>query len=239
MPTGLGDEQLWWCPSLDDSANDISGYGRNGTYNNGIATVADTDATYGGSRAYFSNAANQRVSLTNFGESLTETTTISLWTKSTNPWVCVPIVSGGFGYSASSWAWAVFNSTTTRILWRRSSNLNFPTATPNNQWQHICIVRETGSSTQEVYVDGTLVVTSASSNGASGVGGFWSGFGNGTGTGEELFVDDIRTYGRALTQTEITHLATSRGIEGSPSGATHYNPFKTHAFTNNFQQRLR
>ena len=52
MPTGLGDELLWLCPSLDDSPNDLSGNGNNGTYVNGTATVADSDPTYGGSRAY-------------------------------------------------------------------------------------------------------------------------------------------------------------------------------------------
>ena len=241
MPTGLGDEQLWLCPSLNDSAADISGNGNNGTYNNGIATVADTDATYGGSRAYFSNAQSQSVSVANFGDSLTETTTISLWTKSTNPWLCVPIADGSFAYSTSSWQYAVFNSTTTRLFYNKSTNTSFPTATPNNQWQHICVVRETGSSTQEIYVDGTLVATSAS-NITLGLNTLWSGFGNAIGTGEELFVDDIRTYGRVLTQAEITHLATSRGIEGSPSGppsSVFFNPFQSKTFFPNYTRRIR
>ena len=52
MPTGLGDELLLLCPSLDDSPNDLSGNGNNGTYVNGTSTIADSDPTYGGSRAY-------------------------------------------------------------------------------------------------------------------------------------------------------------------------------------------
>ena len=52
--------------------------------------------------------------------------------------------------------------------------------------------------------------------------------------------DDIRIYDRAITQAEITHLATSRGIEGSPSTPTaQYNAFLTHAFKQLFQTRLR
>ena len=31
MPTGLGDELLWLCPSLDDSPNDLSGNGNHAT----------------------------------------------------------------------------------------------------------------------------------------------------------------------------------------------------------------
>jgi hypothetical protein len=49
-PVGLGDEQLWLCPSINDSANDISGNGNDGTYNGGMGTVADT--SNGGSLAY-------------------------------------------------------------------------------------------------------------------------------------------------------------------------------------------
>ncbi|MCP4785523.1 MAG: LamG domain-containing protein, partial [Fuerstiella sp.] len=53
-------------------------------------------------------------------------------------------------------------------------------------------------------------------------------------------MDDIRVYDRVLTQAEITHLATSRGIEGSPSTPTaQYNAFATHAFKQLFQTRLR
>jgi len=52
--------------------------------------------------------------------------------------------------------------------------------------------------------------------------------------------DDARVYGRALTQAEITHLASSRGVEGSPSTpTTQYNAFATHAFKQLFQTRLR
>ena len=52
MPTGLGDELLWLCPSLDDSPNDLSGNNNGGTYKNGTGTVVDSDPVYNGSRAY-------------------------------------------------------------------------------------------------------------------------------------------------------------------------------------------
>ena len=213
---GLGDEKLWLCPSLNDSANDISGNGNHGVYQNGTATVSDTDATYGGTRAYFSNAQSQSVLVSNFGDSLGDTTSISMWAKSVNPWVCVPVANGGLGYSTSTWQYALFNSGTSRLLWRRSANLTLSGATPSNQWQHIVIIRDNGSSTQEVYVDGVLNVTSASFTGTYGTNQTWFGFGNAVGTNEELYIDDIRAYGRVLTQEEITHLAKSRAVSGSP-----------------------
>jgi len=203
-----------------------------------MATVADTGA--GGSRSYHADAVDQTVLVSGFGQDLSETTTISLWVKSINPWVCVPVAQGGLGYSTSIWQYAVFNSGTTRILRRRSANLSFSSPSPSDQWQHICIVRETGSSTQEVYIDGVLDVSSASNTATYGTNQLWFGFGNSIGVNEEIYLDDMRTYGRVLNQSEITHLATSRGIEGSPSTPTaQYNAFATHAFKQLFQQRLR
>lgn len=213
---GLGDEKLWLCPSLNDSANDISGNGNHGVYQNGIATVSDTDATYGGTKAYFSNAQSQYVLVSDFGDSLNDTNSISMWVKSVNPWACVPVANGGIGYSTSIWQYGLFNSGASRLLWRRSANLTLSGTTPSNQWQHICIIRDNGSSTQEVYVDGVLDVTSASFTGTYGTNQTWFGFGNGIGTNEELYMDDIRTYGRVLTQEEIAHLAKSRAVSGSP-----------------------
>lgn len=240
MAVGLGGEQLWLSPTVANNVNpfdDQSGQGNNGTAVNGVATTADTGS--GGAYAYFSNAQNQYVLVSNFGDSLNDTTSISMWVKSVNPFVCVPIANGNTGYSTSLWQYALFNSGTTRLLWRRSANLALSGSTPSNQWEHICIIRETGSTTQEVYINGVFNVSSASSTVTYGANQTWFGFGNAIGTNEELYLDDIRTYGRVLTQAEMTHLATSRGVLGPPGGATHYNPFKSHAFINDFQQRLR
>ena len=54
MPTGLGDEKLWLCPTLNNVTpfNDLSVQGNHGTAVGGLSTVADSDPTYGGSRAY-------------------------------------------------------------------------------------------------------------------------------------------------------------------------------------------
>ena len=52
MPIGLGDEQLWLCPTLDNATpfNDQSGQGNNGTAQGGLSTVADTGS--GGAYCY-------------------------------------------------------------------------------------------------------------------------------------------------------------------------------------------
>ena len=51
MPTGLGGERLWLCPTLDSrELLDLSGNGSHATYYGGMGTVADT--SNGGTKAY-------------------------------------------------------------------------------------------------------------------------------------------------------------------------------------------
>ena len=62
MPTGLGGERLWLCPTLDSrELLDLSGNGSHATYYGGMGTVADK---YKGSRAFdFYSSSNQYVSV--------------------------------------------------------------------------------------------------------------------------------------------------------------------------------
>lgn len=57
----IGGEQAIYCPSVNDSANDLSGNGRNGTYVGGMGTVSDVGA--GGTVAYLFDGINDKVSL--------------------------------------------------------------------------------------------------------------------------------------------------------------------------------
>ena len=225
-PVGLGDEQLWLCPSINDSANDISGNGNDGTYNGGMGTIASTGS--GGSRAYEINGNSRYIDCGNILDAPPEFT-ISLWFYRTtsDPGGLVSKINGTGGYM-------IFNG-------------NIPTAASNgspyaggnpapfNTWQHIAATYD--GTDLKVYQGGVETASIADTAPLSTSANFLIGrYLTATCRGQ---YDDIRAYTRAITQAEITHLATSRGIEGSPGGATHYNPFKTHAFTNNFQQRLR
>jgi len=48
------------------------------------------------------------------------------------------------------------------------------------------------------------------------------------------WVDDIRLFDRVLTTDEITHLASARGVEGTPAGGTWHNPFRNSFFYSPF-----
>ena len=101
-------------------------------------------------------------------------------------------------------------------------------------WYHCCAVLKQNGF--DLYLDGSFV---ASSVGPAYTGGSdnWS-IGKGlAGNGALGLVDDARVYHRELTQAEITHLASSRGVLGPPGGAAaNYNPFRNAKYINKTYQ---
>ena len=216
MPTGIGGEKLWLCPSLDDSADDISGNGNHGTYNGGMGTVADT--SNGGTRAYSFDGSNDYI---NLGSVLTGTGdfTISAWfhTNSTSySYIYGKGVEGntsdGIGISQQGSFYGAIGNNSTRIVLQNSGSVS--TAT----WYHYAVTFDRdGVATK--YVNGIPIGFESIVSAAGNIGSdndYIGRFGSTTGGFFNGKIDDVRAYDRALTATEITHLATSRGIEGSP-----------------------
>ena len=83
MPTGLGDEKLWLCPTLDNVTpfNDLSDQANNGTANGGLATIADT--SNGGAFAYDFDGVNDFIRLPAGVVPTTGSLTISAWVEHT------------------------------------------------------------------------------------------------------------------------------------------------------------
>ena len=256
-PVGLGDEQIWLCPSIANTAFDISGNGNNGTYGGGMGTVADT--SNGGTRAYSFDGVDDGVQFydngVNGGGGAADflgdgTFSVSLWYQS-------DIVDTGLagypmwgtrgrgGYHGYSGGMKPLGSNTRwRYMMSERNNfagvddLYFPPSPNDTSWHHVCWSSTAGVA--GLYIDGVLVDTLNVGNTIPqeqtslylGKAGNWT-YGNG-------LMDDVRMYDRTLTQSEITHLATSRGIEGSPgTPSAQYNAFITHAFKQLFQTRLR
>ena len=246
MPTGIGGEQLWLSPTVANNVNpfdDQSGQGNNGT-NNGSTVVADSAS--GGSYAYDFDGTGDYIDcgdVCNF----TSQISISSWVKSdslaSNNTIVqkryinyiesynLRLAADGelnvYTYSATGGDHGVINQTAGDIS--------------VGSWYHV--VGSFDGTKWQTYVDGIKVSESVDSQGpyvnnsqlsigASMQGSVFLQYFDG-------LIDDVRIFDRAITQAEITHLATSRGVLGPPGGATHYNPFKSHAFINDFQQRLR
>jgi hypothetical protein len=252
-PVGLGDEQLWLCPSLNDSANDISGSGNDGTYNGGMGTIADV--SNGGSRCYDFDGTND--SITNSSLDLRNLTAMSwsAWVKDTKATSTISAMFSFGKLGSSSYPDDIHffqKSTVEAQVGNGADGSAFSVnSSIKNSWQHIAIVFDGGGSGNsdrlQLFVNGTLAAMTYAYTvpaSTSAITPYETRIGSYTGAPNGNYFqglqDDVRVYHRALTQSEITHLATSRGIEGSPSGPpAQYNAFLTHAFKQLFQTRLR
>ena len=255
MAVGLGGEQLWLSPTVANNVNpfnDQSGQGNNGT---AVGTTVVADSGSGGSYAYDFDGVADRISTTFAPASWVTTGVFSL-----SAWVKYDtlgdsgIVGGGIGTSNAGVAnvydtfasnrghGTVYSKGTGGGTYAARAYANDLASVTTSQWYHVLSV---GDGTEvRIYVDGVLSGTTAIA--AFAASGWTSSLEVGCTLSSSTRiwfldgrVDDIRAFNRTLNQAEITHLATSRGVLGPPGGATHYNPFQSHAFTNDFQQRLR
>ena len=243
MPTGLGDEQLWLCPSLDNVTpfNDLSSQGNNGTAQGGLSTVADTAS--GGAYCYDFDGTDDFIQLpTTAMDYGSGNWTISFWLSSTQTtggplfnnysgggatgkYVLLNLNNDGGGGSGTGEVVGTIDDGVTKA--------DFPTYTDtynDGTWRYFTAIRdnvagtvslyEGGSSTPVSQITGTATYGDLSGSQATRIGSWTSLVSRSTLDGR---MDDIRYYNRVLTQSEITHLASQRGVLGAPAaggGAT-------------------
>ena len=237
-PVGLGDERLWYCPSLNDSPSDISGNANHGTYQGGMTTVADADPTYGGSRAY-----EALVKGTDF-ISGTLSSPLAPYPVTITGWVTVKDSSSGryvlLRQSTGTFSEISFTQDTGVGAIRMSGSVvkqyagtanatdafgNYPLDT----WKHVAVT--VTATDVELFIDGVSVATNTYAFALDNLTSF-SLLDSAVGR-----ADDIRVFDRILTQAEITHLSSARGVEGAPgtpppSGGNWHNPFRNSFFYN-------
>ena len=218
MPTGIGGEKLWLCPTLDDSANDLSGNSNNGTYNGGMGTI--TLSGSGGSKAYDFDGSNDYISLSQLIDSSYSALAFSAWVY-VDLWghndVWIQQGSNPRAIRISTRGEGVIVDNFTVVMFGGGVNDIYSTATSvgsTGSWHHWLFQSASGGS-GTLHVDGVLQSGNWTSgtlnvNGTTYIGASSSG------EYADVKMDDIRVFDRLLSSSEITHLATSRGIEGSP-----------------------
>ena len=241
QPVGLGGEKLWLCPTLGGDRLDLSGNGNHGTYNGGMGTVADTNA--GGVRAYsfdgvddyilsYDSGINGSGGWANFLSQ--HTFSVALWYQ-IDPYIGNSIGAhfwgtrsrgGYYGYSGS--AEGISKNAIWTYRFNASDNFSFyygasSSSTGDTNWHHLCWSVTNG--TCKLFIDGTLDSTLTPSTLPSQniqTSMYFGRLKNWRYLNGRL--DDIRVFGRALTTTEIIHLASKRGVLGSPRQP--YDPLK-------------
>jgi hypothetical protein len=229
LPDGLGDEWGWWCPSLDDSANDISGNANNGTYVGGLSTTADTGA--GGTRAYDIDAFTKGVQLDQdilLGETAYS---YSCWFKpdSDDTGGSDRRILGAYsGGNVNANLLLSQNNGFLRMLAISDSGTTyvkpFTASLSVGQWHHLCVVVYDGSAGYYAgFLDGIpftfyQYLGAGKDTGRTGLefnigGGTNSGFNKGA----PGLIDDARLYKRALSDAEVEHISLQRGQEDRPT----------------------
>jgi len=260
MPTGLGDERLWISATNDNTGtttalNDLGAASISQYLGTGVTVAADTDE--GGTYALSFDGSSTRSWL--YSPSLQSNGGYfgwSVWFKVDTIGSIMSIVGGNadsnrrggeLGIDSSGALFLILNKGTGGVS---NVSVTSPTSLNTGQWYHAAASGD--GTTARLYLDGVEVASGLFTGFLSPwdrlmrIGSAGSGAADG-GYGTDVFffdglIDDARFYDRTLTQTDITHLATSRGIEGSPSGppaSVFFNPFKSHTFHTLTGKRIR
>lgn len=224
MPTGIGGEVGWWCPSLDDVGNGTSTlYDLAGSKNITLTNMEEgdwvADTTNGGIRSLQFDGVNE------YGDGGTSITfspspmSISFWCKSnSNP----TIFEGMIGkVTNGSWnsGWGVFFESATNIrFWMGIYSVSYANATVASatSWNHYACIWN--PSTQlKIHVNtvsgtttGTVPATQTGTTTQLAIGRHQSDPYN-----LACRMDDIRIFNRVITSDEITALASQRGYQPS------------------------
>ena len=208
MPTGLGDEKLWLCPTLDNATpfNDLSTQGNNGTANGGLSTIADTGA--GGAYSYDFDGQNDYIDLNdpwNFAGNYS----YSLWINKDSG-ASVQVI-GNRDTNADGWL-TYINASSVLFAYNDTTTTSNGTIS-NSTWYCITVVYD--GTNLSIYKNGVLDSSVAASQQTASTRNAEIGrYTNGAAYDGQI--DDIRFYDRALTQSEISWLATERGVLGTP-----------------------
>lgn len=228
MPTGLGDELVWYCPTINFSEpyrNLVSGPNLSP-----VDSSASHDLTYGeydfegSSDSYATNGTYYTVPNTTYS--------VATWIKSqpssseVDGAVSQSNINNRRGFLIGSYSNSSQGGNGSKLThfyqsspssYDGNQRLQSNATVFDNTWHHV-VVTFSGGSRTNIYVDGVLDNTT-SSNVPSQVAsvsvpfelGRYAGSGGINGS-----LDDIRVYDRVLSSSEAAYLASGRGIQGEP-----------------------
>lgn len=215
---GLGGEKLWLCPTLGGDKLDISGNGNHGTYNGGMGTINLSGS--GGTKAYDFDGSNDYISLSQLIDSSYSAIAFSAWVyvdlwghndvwiqQGTNP-RAIRIGTRGQGVISDGFTVVMFGGGVNDIYSGATS------VGSTGSWHHWLFQSASGGS-GNLYVDG-VVQSGNWTSGTSNINGTTYIGASPSGEYADVKMDDIRIFDRALTTSEIKHLASKRGVLGSP-----------------------
>ena len=203
---------------FNGNANDESSNGNNGTVNGATLTI---DRFGNINKAYSFDGIDDYIVISNSFYNISNSHSMNMWVSVDNVslggqylWNTIPHTGEAFVYN-----WNNIDNKVTYCLGNGTSgNWSITCGSQNvfltsvmNQWKMFTLTF--ASNTWSVFIDGQLVQTYSNSNLPSGLcslvfGDIAQPWPNGYHETLEGKIDDIRIYNRALTQSEVTYLAT-------------------------------
>jgi hypothetical protein len=247
QPVGLGGEKLWLCPTFwMNGQNPSASFDYSGNRNHGVVAnnaSIKPDNTKGQFAFDFYSSSNQYVSVPTLDMRNLTQFSWSAWIRNTRVTGVNTILfsSSSFGGSEYLYDNFIFYRTVSTgragVAVDNNSNGNGDGGVfPNGVWNHAAVVFDGNGSTnserlryflngQEVSMTYNYTVPSVTPNRATTnvlIGGYaYNLNANNAMDGQQ---DDIRVFKRTLTPVEIKHLASYRGVLGSPRQP--YDPLK-------------
>ena len=217
MAYGLGDEILWVCPTISESASDLSGNAYNGTLENGASIVLDRDNN-NGIHAIALDGANDRVDFP-YISSMDQTSQlgVSLWIyRESNAFDFY--LTKGSSSARTPYIRSLFDGTIEITLDLYDGATSYRQTIDSygagiyDEWIHIALCWDGVKTT--LYANGTQISSTTNSSGLTtkpdGGRQFKIGILNGK-------VDDVRIYNNSLSLEEVKHLSSHRGVENKPA----------------------
>lgn len=235
MPTGIGTEVCWLCPTLDqtDPYGDLSGDANDGTSNGSMSVVSATGAS--GTHAFsFPNSGynSDYISFSDIGITSSDSYTISLWIYAYDTGDTQGMLYAGNNNDES---FALCQGIPYDVFQVGYSDSLLETGEMTDEtWQHVLFTYDRSNSGQtELWLDGTKESDTRSagtyniSNSDLYLGRY----------GYDGLIDDFRVFDSVLSSTDIALLASGRGYEPEATGS--YSPFISSRFSGQQQGRIR
>lgn len=214
MPTGLGGERIWLCPTLGGNNLDLSGSANHGTYAGGMGVVVDK---YKGKQAYGLDGVDDYLDLGNVFNP-TASFSIAFWARTS---VTTPQMFISKNWDGSSEAYIIRRDSGPGLLrfytYQGGTFAQTSVANPFtlNEWASVVSVFD--GVRHSIYFNGEKVASTVTNQPAfNNSSSLFIGDTSVAGWNVNGAMDDVRFFERALSPQEIAYLALQRGIEGSP-----------------------
>ena len=225
MPTGLGDEQLWISATNDNTGTSTAFDDQSGNGNDGVtvgAVTVSADTGDGGTYAFNLAAGSDGITLpADIISGLTEYS-YGIWVKLAGGQASSSNILGGYDSSNTETNPTFFVGATDhlRVLGKTDSGstISYDIENPatSGVWKHLFFTYSAANGLK-TYENGVLLNTYTTQPSTGGDGTVPFAIGKSYHNATICLTDDARVYHREITQAEVTHLATSRGIEGGPT----------------------